>query len=88
MPKSKETKILIPEGCFEGNCYSCVYGKPKKMYSDGRVPCTGPCGGYNFPHDKENCTYYEWKVKSWLKCGVVLYFIIAFLVTIIEALLK
>lgn len=85
MQKSKEMKILIPEGCFKGNCYTCFYAKEKEADSNGRWHCrNSECEGYYLPEDRKNCPHYSWKIKMWLLRGILLYFIITMVVIMIE----
>lgn len=66
--------VIIPEGRFEGNCYSCAYAKKKSMNSEGKIFCRGEPGGYNFPHEKEGCRYYLSKIRYWIRMIIVVYF--------------
>lgn len=56
--KRKE-KIIIPEGCFEGNCSDCIYANYYQKDNQGRVKCDGPYGGYNYPSDRNGCFHYK-----------------------------
>lgn len=56
---SEETKIIIPEGCFEGNCSDCLYANFHDTDSQGRVKCNGGYGGYNDPSNRNGCFHYE-----------------------------
>lgn len=85
MKKSKKMQILIPEGNFEGNCYSCFYVKSKSMDSSGRMFCSNDeCKGRYIPDDREGCPHYTSKVIQWLKIGGMAYLLITFFVVIIE----
>lgn len=59
MNKRNETKIKIPEGCFEGNCSDCIYANFRDRDSYGRVKCEGGYGGYNHPSDRNGCFHYK-----------------------------
>ena len=52
-------KVVLPEGCFMGNCSSCVYANWHDKDKYGRVYCEGRYGGYNYAHDRNGCFYYE-----------------------------
>ncbi len=52
-------KIILPKGCFEGNCSDCLYANWHDKDSYGRVHCDGPYGGYNRPSDRNGCFYYK-----------------------------
>lgn len=67
MQEQKDVRIIIPKGCFEGNCHSCFYAKKKRKDSEGRIFCKGEPGGHNFPYENDGCQYYVSKVKQWLK---------------------
>jgi len=55
----KDKEILIPEGCFNGNCRDCIYADWNDTDSYGRVYCDGGYGGYNAPSDRNGCFYYK-----------------------------
>lgn len=74
--KTKTTQILIPEGCFEGNCFSCFYARKKDIELDGKMLCKGEPGGRNFPEDKKDCSHYLPKVRTWIKIGILTYLIV------------
>lgn len=57
--KIKEIRIVLPEGCFEGNCSDCIYANFRDRDQFGRVKCEGKYGGYNKPEDRNGCFYYE-----------------------------
>lgn len=69
----KKDRIIIPGGCFEGNCDSCFYAKKKSRDSEGRLLCKGEPGGYRFPYEEIGCQHYISKVKQWIKIAVVLF---------------
>lgn len=52
-------KIILPEGCFEGNCVDCVYANWNDKDGYGRVHCDGPYGGYNRPTDRNGCWHWR-----------------------------
>lgn len=74
MVEQKQVRVVIPEGCFEGNCDSCFYAKKKNRDSEGRLLCKGEPGGYRFSYEENGCKYYISKVKQWIKIAVVLFF--------------
>lgn len=57
----EKLEIILPKGCFEGNCSDCLYATHQDRDSYGRVKCDGPYGGYNKPEDRNGCFYYERK---------------------------
>lgn len=61
MQEQKKVQILIPEGCFEGDCSDCIYANFRDRDNRGRVRCEGRYGGYNFPKDRNGCLYHERK---------------------------
>lgn len=88
MQEEKNIKIIIPEGCFEGNCYSCFYAKKKSKDSEGRILCKGEPGGHNFPYEKDGCQYYLSKVKQCIKIIASLWFLGAVLEVLVEIILR
>lgn len=58
MEKEKK-RIEIPEGCFGGNCGTCLYADLRDRDDQGRVKCIGEYGGYNRPEDRNGCFHYE-----------------------------
>lgn len=83
MKDQVRNQILIPEGCFTGDCYSCFSVKSKSMQEDGRMFCKN-YNKYVFPSDSYGCPDYCWKVKGWIKLILLLYFVIAILYAIIS----
>ncbi len=75
--------ISIPEGHFEGDCYTCFFYKTKSIQNDGRLFCKN-CNSYVSIKDKYNCSSYLWKIKGWLIRGIWIYFIITGIVILIE----
>lgn len=69
----EKCKIIIPEGCFAGNCNSCFFGRKRDMKIDGKILCIGEPGGRNFPYEKDGCRYYISKVIQWIKIIVVVW---------------
>lgn len=59
MEKKEKTKVVIPKGCFEGNCTDCRYANWRDVDRYGRVYCMGPYGGYNYPKDRNGCFHYK-----------------------------
>lgn len=55
----KKQSIVIPNGCFEGNCSDCVYANWHDKDSNGRIRCEGPYGGYHHPHERNGCIHYK-----------------------------
>ncbi len=51
-------KVVLPEGCFMGNCSTCYYADRYDTKEDGRVKCNGDYGGYNYPKNRNGCNYY------------------------------
>ncbi len=51
-------KIIIPKGCFKGNCSDCLYANFYDKDGQGRVKCDGNYGGYNHPEDRNGCFHY------------------------------
>lgn len=84
MQEKKDVKIMIPQGCFEGNCYSCFLAKVKDKDAEGRVLCKGAPGGYNFPDDRNGCKYYLSRTKQWVKIIALLWFVGAILEVLIS----
>lgn len=84
MDGKKEVKVVIPEGCFEGNCYSCFYAKKKDMDEEGRMLCQREPGRRYFPYEKDGCKYYASRIIERIKISVMAYIAIAILVAIIE----
>ncbi len=85
MKEHDNIQITIPEGCFEGDCYSCFYAKSKSMKSDGSMLCKEG-NRVVFPNDMYGCPKYYGKIKGWLKIGLYTYFVLAVLSVIIEAI--
>lgn len=62
MKKTNETEkymMMLPEGCFCGNCMDCVYAGD---WNGDRVYCwceKGWTKGYNRPSDRNGCIWYE-----------------------------
>ena len=83
MQECKNIQILIPEGYFEGDCYTCFYAKYKSVRSDRSLFCN-KCEDYVFPEDNLRCSFYCWKVTEWIKIGLFMYFAVASIVVIIE----
>lgn len=54
----KET-IVIPKGCFSGDCTDCRYADWSDTDSYGRVYCRGPYGGYNYPKNRSGCIHHK-----------------------------
>lgn len=57
----KMMAVVLPEGCFYGNCSDCVYAD-RSDWRDGEVYCLCEKGwthGYNRPSDRNGCAYYE-----------------------------
>ena len=57
----KMMAVVLPEGCFYGNCSDCVYAD-RSDWRDGEVYCLCEKGwthGYNRPSDRNVCAYYE-----------------------------
>lgn len=52
-------EIIIPKGCFEGNCSDCLYANHYDRDSYGRIKCDGKYGGYNKPEDRNGCFHYK-----------------------------
>lgn len=53
--------IVLPEGCFRGNCDDCVYADRSDWRGDA-VYCRcqkGWTSGYNRPSDRNGCIWYE-----------------------------
>ncbi|MBR2528058.1 MAG: hypothetical protein IKE58_06295 [Blautia sp.] len=57
MEEQKMT-ILIPEGCFMGNCTDCRYANWNDTNSQGYPHCDGNYGGYNNPRNRNGCFHY------------------------------
>lgn len=55
----QKLEIRLPEGTFFGNCSDCRYANWSDRDSYGRVYCEGRYGGYNYPHDRNGCFWYE-----------------------------
>ena len=55
----ERNQIIIPKGCFQGNCSDCVYANHYQRDSQGRIRCDGPYGGYNHPSDRNGCFHYK-----------------------------
>lgn len=83
MKKSTITQITIPNGYFEGNCYSCFHNKKKSEAPDGSIFCK-QYNARKFPFDIKRCPNYANKIKTWIKIGLFAYFIFAFFVIIFE----
>lgn len=86
MSKQKNIQISIPEGYFEGDCYSCFHMKSKSTHDNGSIFCK-ECSRTVFPSDNYDCPRYLWKVKGWLIAGGLIYFIITVGVIVIEHLM-
>ena len=57
----KKCMVVLPEGCFHGNCLECIYADRSDWEGD-RVYCCCSKGwtkGYNYPQDRDNCTWFE-----------------------------
>lgn len=53
--------IVLPEGCFCGNCMECIYADRSDWNGD-RVYCRCQKGwthGYNRPEDRNGCIWFE-----------------------------
>lgn len=57
--KNQTIEIVIPEGCFDGNCYDCRYADFSDKDKYDRVSCCGGYGGYNHPQDRNGCFYFK-----------------------------
>ena len=52
-------KVVLPEGCFMGNCATCYFADRYDTKEDGRVKCNNKnYGGYNYPKDRNGCIHY------------------------------
>lgn len=79
MQVQKNERVHLPKGQFEGNCNGCYFAKAQKTDSKGRIFCKRKPGGYFFPHEKENCQFYVWKIKQWIMNIVMLYIFVVVL---------
>lgn len=52
-------KIVIPKGCFCGDCSDCRYADWSDTREDGSVYCRGNYGGYNKPGNRNGCFHYK-----------------------------
>lgn len=53
--------VILPEGCFCGNCTDCIYAD-RSDWNEDKVYCTCQKGwthGYNRPSDRNGCFWYE-----------------------------
>ncbi len=57
--KKEFQEIILPVGCFEGNCSDCLYANFYDTDNYGRVKCNGSYGGYNKPEDRNGCIHYK-----------------------------
>ena len=58
--------IVLPEGCFCGNCMECIYADRSDWNGD-RVYCRCQKGwthGYNRPEDRNGCIWFEARYES------------------------
>lgn len=78
-----KVKILIPEGYFEGNCYTCFHAKTNSEQDNEKMFCK-ECNRYVVPIEKKGCPSYLWKIKGWLGLGIMVYIAIAVIVIVIE----
>ncbi len=82
MEGQKKEQIKIPEGCFEGYCGGCFWGKRRITDLDGRILCKGKCGGYHYEHEGRDCQHYEGRIVTWLKILGFAYLMVTFVCVI------
>lgn len=85
MNEQKDLKIVIPDGCFEGHCFSCAYAKKKQIDSEGRIFCKMK-GEYHYPYEKGECRDYFSKIKRVLIIIVTVWFVLGVLQLLLEIL--